>query len=170
VRDEEVAGMRLLIVRHAIAVPRGTPGIKDADRALTPRGRRRFRSAAAGLARALPRPHVILTSPWKRARQTAVILGRAWGRLEPLDTPALAGGNLDALDRALSAYPGGAAVALVGHEPWLSELLARLLGSGAPAPLEFKKGGVAVVDVPGALAEGGRLVAYLPPRLMRRLG
>jgi phosphohistidine phosphatase len=162
--------MRLLIVRHAIAVARGTPGIKDADRALTSRGRKRFESAAQGLVRVFPRPHVILTSPWKRARQTAVILARAWGRLEPLDTPALAGGNLDALGRALDAYPSGAAVVLVGHEPWLSELLARLIGSDAPVPLEFKKGGVAVVDVPGALAEGGRLVAYLSPRLMRRLG
>jgi phosphohistidine phosphatase len=60
-------------------------------------------------------------------------------------------------------------VALVGHEPWLSELLARLLGSSHDERLEFKKGGVALVDVPGRLEDGGRLVAYLPPRLMRRL-
>ena len=60
-------------------------------------------------------------------------------------------------------------MALVGHEPWLSELLARLLGSSDEGPLEFKKGGVAIVDVRGRLEGGGKLVAYLPPRLMRRL-
>ena len=60
-------------------------------------------------------------------------------------------------------------MALVGHEPWLSALLARLLGTSEDERLEFKKGGVALVDVEGRLEEGGKLVAYLPPNLMRRL-
>jgi phosphohistidine phosphatase len=161
--------MRLLIVRHAIAVARGTPGIPDAERPLTPRGVKRFESAAAGLARVLPRPDAVLTSPWTRARQTAKILARSWGRLAPENTPALAGGGFEALARVLAGYRKQACVALVGHEPWLSELLARLLASPHDERLEFKKGGVAVVDVPGRLEDGGRLVAYLPPALMRRL-
>jgi phosphohistidine phosphatase len=161
--------MRLFIVRHAIAVPRGTEGIEDALRPLTPRGIKRFRSAAEGLARAFARPDVILTSPWKRARQTAEILAAAWGRLEPKDTPALAGGNFEAFVRALAGYPKDASVVLVGHEPWLSALLARLLASSDDARLEFKKGGAAVVDLEGGLEEGGKLVAYLPPKLLRRL-
>jgi phosphohistidine phosphatase len=161
--------MRLFIVRHAIAVPHGTKGIEETLRPLTPRGIERFESAAAGLARAFPRPDALLTSPWKRARQTAEILAAAWGRLELKDTPALTGGNVDALARVLRAYPKDASVALVGHEPWLSELLARLLGSSEDERFQFKKGGVAVVDLPGELEEGGKLVAYLPPKLMRRL-
>jgi phosphohistidine phosphatase len=161
--------VRLLIVRHAIAVARGTPGMPDAERPLTPRGVKRFESAAAGLARVLPRPDAVLTSPWTRARQTAKILARAWGRLTPENTSALAGGGFEALARVLAGHRKQACVALVGHEPWLSELLARLLGSPADGPLEFRKGGVALVDVPGRLEDGGRLVAYLPPRLMRRL-
>jgi len=161
--------MRLLIVRHAIALPRGTPDVPDAERPLTPQGKRRFESAAQGLARALPRPDAVLTSPWTRARQTAEILAAAFGRLEPKDTPALAGGSFDALARVLAAYPADATVALVGHEPWLSALLARLIGSSEEERLEFKKGGVALVDFEGQLEEGGKLVAYLPPKLMRRL-
>ena len=161
--------MRLLIVRHAIAVPRGAPGVPDAERALTPRGKRRFESAARGLARALPRPDAVLTSPWKRARQTALILAAAYGRLEPKDTPALAGGSFETLCRVLGAYPEDATVAVVGHEPWLSALLARLLASSDDGRLEFKKGGVALVDIGGRLEDGGRLLAYLPPKLMRRL-
>lgn len=164
-----MALLRLLIVRHAIAVARGTPGIPDPERPLTPRGVKRFASAAAGLARVLPRPDVVLTSPWKRARQTAKILCRAYGRLRPESTSALAGGSFDALARVLVTHRKDACVALVGHEPWLSELLARLLGSADEGPLELKKGAVAIVDVRGRLEAGGKLVAYLPPRLLRRL-
>jgi phosphohistidine phosphatase SixA len=51
----------------------------------------------------------------------------------------------------------------------VSELLARLLGTRHDARLEFKKGGVALVDVPGRLAGGGSLVWYLPPRVLRKL-
>ena len=42
--------MRLLIIRHAVAVPRGTPDMEDDARPLTPKGRKRFRDAARGLA------------------------------------------------------------------------------------------------------------------------
>ena len=62
-----------------------------------------------------------------------------------------------------------ATVVVVGHEPWLSALLARLLGSSADACFEFRKGGVAIVDFDGPATGLGHLVAYLPPKLMRRL-
>src|SRR5262245_21183379 len=65
--------MRLLIIRHAIAVPRGTADIPDDERPLTKRGRRRFRTAAAGLARVVKRPDFVLSSPLPRARETAEI-------------------------------------------------------------------------------------------------
>ena len=63
--------MKVLIVRHAIAVPSGTPDIDDRDRPLTPRGRKRFRKAAQGLACILPRPDALFTSPLPRALETA---------------------------------------------------------------------------------------------------
>ena len=63
--------MRLLVVRHAIAVPHGTPEIPEDERPLTPKGEKRFRVAARGLARICRRPDVLLSSPLVRARQTA---------------------------------------------------------------------------------------------------
>ena len=48
--------MQVLIIRHAIAVPRGTPDIPDDERPLTRAGEKRFRSAARGLARIADRP------------------------------------------------------------------------------------------------------------------
>lgn len=161
--------MQLLIIRHAIAVPRGTPGIPDEDRPLTPEGEQKFREAAKGLAKLVDRPDALLTSPWLRAKQTAAIAAAAWGRLEPKEAAALASGSFEDQAAVLDEYPGDATVAVVGHEPWVSELLARLLGTRQDSRLEFKKGGAALVDVPGHLAGGGSLVFYLPPKVLRKL-
>ena len=162
--------MRLLVVRHAIAVPHGTAGVADSERPLTPEGEEKFREAARGLAQILGRPDALLTSPWLRARQTAAIAAAAWGGPEPEPTPALASGSFEAQAEVLDAYPEDATVAVFGHEPWVSELVAQLLGTREDERLAFKKGGAALVDVPGRLAEGGSLVWYLPPKLLRKLG
>jgi phosphohistidine phosphatase len=161
--------MRLLVVRHAIAVPHGTPGVADNDRPLTPEGELKFREAAKGLARTLDRPDAILTSPWLRARQTAAIAAEAWDGPEPKQTAALASGSFEAQAEVLDEYPKDATVAIFGHEPWVSQLLARVLGTREDERLTFKKGGAALVDVPGALAKGGSLVWYLTPKLLRKL-
>lgn len=161
--------MRLLIIRHAIAVPHGTPGIEEDERPLTRRGIQRFRSAAQGLARICRRPDVLLTSPLVRARQTADIAARAWGKIEPEPVDVLAGGSAQEIAAALEAHRDKRLVCIVGHEPDLSELLARLLGTPATDRLTFKKGGAALVDVPGAVSKGGALVWYAPPRLLRAI-
>lgn len=161
--------MRLVIIRHAIAVARGTPDIPDEIRPLTPAGEQKFRKAAEGLARILDRPDEILTSPWLRALRTAEIAAEAWGKLAPKKTAALAGGSFEDLAAVLEGYPEGATIALIGHEPWLSALLARLLGATDDERVEFKKGGVAVVDLPGRLADGGQLRMVLPPKVLRAL-
>jgi phosphohistidine phosphatase SixA len=63
----------------------------------------------------------------------------------------------------------GARIALVGHEPDLSVLLATcLLGSGAQAFTKMKKGGVARIDFPGEVAAGAAvLTEFVPPGLLR---
>ena len=162
--------MRLLIVRHATAVPQGTPGLSDPDRPLTPAGEKKFGAAARGLAAVLGAPDALLTSPWLRALQTAEIAAAAWGEVSVRKTPALAGGDFDELAKVVDRYRDKELVAVVGHEPWLSALLARLLGTPHDGRLAFKKGGAALVDVRDGLAGGGRLVWYLPPRLLRALG
>jgi phosphohistidine phosphatase len=162
--------MRLLIIRHAIAVPRGTPDIPDDERPLTKRGRRRFRSAARGLARLVKRPDFVLTSPLPRARETAEIAAREWGkRVEITEEAALAGGSVEEISAMLARYPGESTVAIVGHEPDLSEVLARILGTPHEERLTFKKGGAALAELPGSVLEGGGLMWYLPPRLLREV-
>jgi len=82
--------VKLLLVRHAAAVPRGMPGIPDDERPLTPKGRAKFSAAAKGLARIARRPDVLLTSPLPRARATAEIAARAFKRIEPTLSALLA--------------------------------------------------------------------------------
>jgi phosphohistidine phosphatase len=162
--------MRLLIIRHAIAVPRGTPDIEDDARPLTPRGRKRFRQAARGLAALVKRPVALLSSPLPRARQTADLAAKAWGKVTVTETTALAGGTFEELALALAPFGPRDTVAIVGHEPDLSEVLARLLGTAAHSDrLTFRKGGAALVDVPGPLPEGGSLIWFVPPRVLRAL-
>jgi phosphohistidine phosphatase len=161
--------MKLLIVRHAIAYPHGTAEYEDDERPLTPAGRRKFQEAARGLAEIVGRPDVLLTSPLPRARQTAEIAAAAWGDVAVTEEPALADDDIDAVLRVLDRLPRDARVAVVGHEPHVSALLGRLLGTDETERLAFRKGGVALVDLAGPPADGGRLEWYLRPKLLRKM-
>ena len=159
--------MDLLLVRHAIAFdpdPRRWPD--DRERPLTTEGREAFRRAARGVPRIASRPELVLSSPYRRARQTARILERcsAWPRAETEEGLATSP-NWPLLRERLE---GVTCAALVGHEPFLGEL-ASLLLSGAPAgvALEFKKGTIARI----ALADDGigLLRGLWSPRVLRNL-
>ena len=164
--------MELLIVRHAPAVERGTPGYEDDDtRPLTEEGEKKFRKAARGLARILPKPDVLLTSPLPRAHRTAELAADAWGGAGLSVAPPLAGGSIKEIAGLVAAHRAAALVALFGHEPDVSELLAHLLGSPRSERTAFKKGGACLVELgSGGLEGGGRLVWFLPPRILRELG
>jgi phosphohistidine phosphatase len=163
--------LKLVVIRHAIAVSRGTPGIADDQRPLTPEGEKKFVRAARGLARITDLPRAVLTSPLPRARRTAEIAAAAWKGASVTNVPALVSGDLKALEQALVVHPDDATVAIVGHEPNVSALLAHVLGTPAAERLAFKKGGAALVEVEdGDLDGGGRLVWFLPPRVLRELG
>ena len=69
--------MKVLLVRHAIALDRDTPGISDDLRPLTEEGVLRFKKTARALAE-LVKADLVLTSPLLRAKQTAEILARQW--------------------------------------------------------------------------------------------
>ena len=158
--------MRVFIIRHAIAADRA-PDIVDDERRLTPQGKKRFREAARGLARLYAPPAAMVSSPLVRARQTARIAARAWDGMEFTRDEALAGGSVEDVLTLLARFPASGSVALVGHEPQVSELLGHLVGSNDAARLAFKKGGVAVVDLPEGTRSVGRLEAFLPPGVLR---
>jgi phosphohistidine phosphatase len=121
------------------------------------------------LARLCGRPDVLLSSPLVRARQTADIAADAWGKVKVKEEPALAGGSFEKIAGAVDTHHDQKLVAIFGHEPDVSIVLARLLGTTASERLTFKKGAAALVDVPGRMADGGALIWYLPPRVLRRI-
>ena len=81
----------------------------------------------------------------------------------------MARGSVPDILSALGRHPADAMVALVGHEPTLSVLLAHLLGARDGDPFAFKKGGAALVDLPDGPSDPGRLVWFLKPRVLRAL-
>src|SRR4051812_24699133 len=116
--------MKVFLVRHAVAFERSRKRWPDDSlRPLTPAGKRKFRRAARGLARLLPRSAPIITSPFERARMTADLLRRARGSRKPLESPALAADQPARKGIALLRTRKEGALVLVGHEPYLGDLL-----------------------------------------------
>lgn len=157
--------MELYLVRHAEAEQRPPDG-RDEARALTRRGRRDFARVARGLARLEVEFDQLLHSPLLRAMETADLLAdRVVGETR------VAGELARDPSTELLALCTGLRVALVGHEPWMSELCAWLVvGARERAPsFAFKKGAVAKLE--GELAPGAmRLVAFWPPGTLAELG
>jgi phosphohistidine phosphatase len=110
-------------------------------------------------------PEVIVTSPLVRARRTAEIVAEELGLSERLvDDRRLARG-LDARRLAEIVADHGEAMSLmiVGHEPDFSFTVAELTGGGR---VDFKKGGLARVDVQGPRLDDGTLAWLLTPALI----
>jgi phosphohistidine phosphatase len=122
--------MDLILWRHAEAQehpdqPRGSSGdAQDLARRLTPRGEKQAARMAAWLDRQLPEGARILSSPALRCEQTALALGRKFKRCEEL---APEGDPLALLE--LVQWPQGRSpVLVVGHQPTLGRVVARVLG------------------------------------------
>ncbi len=161
--------MKLILIRHAIAAPLGQPAKRDEDRQLTDLGERHFRRVAKALREVAPKPKAILTSPLVRARQTADIAAKIWGKIEPVDDAALIDGDWDAICVLLDPFGADDTIALVGHDPWISELTARLLDAKSGRRFAFRKGGVALIDIEKPRSGRGTLLWFIPPRVFRKL-
>lgn len=161
--------MRLLFIRHAIAVPGESFAGSDADRPLTDEGKKRFRRVATRLVEIAPRPAAILSSPLRRARETADIVARAWPKTKVTLVPALADGDWPSVCEALAGFSRDDTVALVGHEGWISVVTARLLGGKRARAFAYRKGGVALIEVDDPASGQGDLLWFIPPRVLLRL-
>lgn len=150
--------MNLYILRHGVAVERGTNGYKsDAERPLTPKGRRKLRRAVAAMRVMELSFDVILSSPLVRARETAEIVGKGLHLQKKLKlTEHLASGGKSAglVQYLVELEPKLEDVLLVGHEPDLGQLASLLLtGSSSTLQVTFKKGGLCKLTV-GRLRAG----------------
>lgn len=164
--------MDIILVRHAIAGerdPRRWPD--DRERPLTKDGIGKFERAATGLAKVAGSVDLVLSSPLRRAWQTAEILENVAGWPAPVECIELEPENSPEMVIERCNRDGADLIALVGHEPLLGELAATLM-SGAGAPSQpLKKGGAVCLHADDEVSAGGMAVRWwLPPKVLRQLG
>ncbi|HWP17953.1 MAG TPA: histidine phosphatase family protein [Burkholderiaceae bacterium] len=136
--------MDLILWRHAEAhLLRAEPDAEadtyelDLERALTPKGERQAQRMAEWLNRRLAASTRVLVSPALRTRQTAEALGRSYKVVEALAPGAGVEAVLQAARWPSSAEP----VLVVGHQPTLGLVAARLLAE-LETPWSVKKASV----------------------------
>ena len=164
------APYELYLIRHGSAEPRGDAWPDDAKRPLSEDGMSRLKKEARGLARLDVAVDVVLSSPLVRTKQTAEIVAAALDSRPPIvNVDSLApGGSYAALVADLEKHARKHAIALVGHEPGIGELAARLIGSRHP--IEFKKGAVCRIDLDEIPPSGpGDLRWMLTPKILRSI-
>jgi phosphohistidine phosphatase len=165
-----MATLELYLIRHGIAADRGDEYPDDSKRPLTTPGISRLRKEAKALeALGVGFDHII-TSPLVRTRQTADVFAEVLkskpsisqsDALAPAGTPA-------GVFQELAKHMRKGRIALVGHEPNIGELAARLIG--ARVPIEFKKGAVCRIDFDVLPPKGtGQLRWFVTPRMLREI-
>lgn len=159
--------MHLYVIRHAIAED-AAPGLDDASRQLTTEGEKQLKKVVRGMRELDIGFDRILTSPWARAARTAEMLAPLCDAA-PIATELLCQSPRAELLAQIAEL--GDSTAVVGHEPWLSELVAWLAFGDTRHgdAFVFKKAGMFWLE--GSAIPGGMSVrAMMPPKFLRELG
>lgn len=141
--------MIIYFVRHASAGEHLSNPKKDEKRPLDADGIQQCGIVGRALAALNVQPDVIISSPLKRATQTASLVGNEIGyeaklQLEPALRPE---GAFAEFRRTLEKYSKHEAIMVVGHNPSITDFLAKIIAkAGCEAQIEFKKGAVARVE------------------------
>jgi phosphohistidine phosphatase len=163
--------MKLLLLRHAIAEDQAETQ-KDEDRALTKAGIQKMKQYAKIYAAACENIKLIISSPYIRAQQTAKILQKRAeceiltnSCLIPTTNPKEIFAALKGSELKVEMQD---TVVLVGHQPYLSYLLANICQAPASS-FVFKKGGAAFVEIDSLEQAIGRLLWMSSPSLFREI-
>jgi len=143
--------MDLYLLRHAIAFERGKewPG-HDADRPLTKEGAKKMRRIAKAMRDLDLSFDLILSSPFRRAKETAEIVAGSFDCANRLkfSSHLKVGGSPVALMKEIIAHHGKlGSILLVGHEPYLSSLISVLVSGKENLSITMKKGGLCKLTV-----------------------
>jgi phosphohistidine phosphatase len=144
--------MNLYVLRHGLATQsESASAAADRRRPLTAKGRKKMRRSVAAMKRMGVEFDLILSSPCRRAKETAELVAEAFGGRE----------SLQILKELAPGEPAAAALAalrrqhllpdnllLVGHEPQLSGLVSLLLSGSPRLRIAFKKGGLCKLALP----------------------
>ena len=166
--------MDVILIRHGKAGnrdPNSWPD--DDDRPLTAEGQAEHRAVTRAAKKMGIKFDFLVTSPLKRARETADIVANVyrWPE-EPQVAAELGHGfSVSAVVKLLAKFPPTSRVALVGHEPDFSALATALIGGKTGLGVQIKKSGIAGVRFEGPAEAGAGLLLYLlKPSHLRKIG
>ncbi len=161
--------MILYFLRHASAGQPLSNLKKDEKRALDEAGVEQCGYVGRALAALDVQVEVIISSPLKRAAQTASLVGNEMGyegklQLEDALRPT---SSFADFRKMLDKYARHDAIMVVGHNPTLSEFLGRAISeSGCEAAIDLKKGAVARAEMN---RNSAALTWCLTPKILRTL-
>jgi phosphohistidine phosphatase len=161
--------MIVYFLRHANAGERLISPKKDEKRGLDKEGIEQCGYVGRALAALDAQVDVVISSPLKRATQTASLVGNEMGfegklQIDPGLRPQATFADFRKL---LDKYARHEAIMVVGHNPNLSEFLGRIISSsGCEAVAELRKGAVAKVEL---RRSSGSLSWCLTPKILRTL-
>jgi phosphohistidine phosphatase len=141
--------MEIYLLRHGVAEVSSDSGA-DADRELTNEGRHKVKDVAKAAARAGVVVSMVVTSPYRRAVETARIAAGALGYEGDLlrSDALIPGGDPAAVWNEIRVHRDERAILLAGHEPLFSALGAYLLGV-PDLSIDFKKGALLALEIDG---------------------
>ncbi len=154
----------IYVLRHAIAAQRGDPAYPlDSDRPLTSKGVKRMRRIANGICSQGVKFDLILSSPYRRALETAFILAKQYRLGEAIQTSSLLTPEVnpsELITEIQSKYEACKNILLVGHEPQLSAFISTLTVGNMNGPLILKKGGLCKLQI-GKRGEAKATLSWL---------
>src|SRR5438270_7698383 len=144
--------MIVYFLRHASAGKSMLNPKKDERRPLDEEGILQSRYVGRLLAGLDVQVDQIISSPLKRARQTASLVANelAFEQAIQIDDALRPEAEFEQFQAMLARYKKYDAVMVVGHNPSFTEFLSKSISGGAGAThIDFKKGAVAKVDIDG---------------------
>jgi len=146
--------MNLFLLRHGIASDPGEDGLpkdlKDAERPLSTKGKQRMWRITEAMRTMDLKFGAVVSSPLLRAKQTAQIVTEALELRRKLiltDNLAPEGSPKALIEQLMELGSHPKNILLVGHEPYLSKLIAMLLAGNTTAKIDLRKGGLAKLEV-----------------------
>ncbi|SRR5581483_5297978 len=155
--------MQLYLLRHADAVPHNE---NDAARELTEKGHEQSKRAGRFCKKNGIAPEIILSSPLRRAEQTARFAATEMNAEVTIANFLASGMDPETGIAELRSYAKNSSVMIVGHEPDFSRLAAQLLGLPSNERIHLRKSSLTLIDVKQLRAGGGTLEFSLPASLM----
>lgn len=160
--------MNLYLMRHANAGLQRENPLLDRKRGLIKEGKDQCVLMARVLSAFKVQVDVIISSPLKRALQTAQFVGTEMGYEAKVEiSPALSPeAQYSDFQQLLAKYAGREGVLAVGHNPSIFQFLGRLVTGNGGANLRLRKGAIARVDLD---RHPPQLQWLIDPRMARSL-